>query len=47
MPSQSPPAGEAAAPPASPWYRMPMLAAAVYCAVVMAITVAALLLPLN
>ena len=31
----------------APWYRLPMLAAAVYCAVVLAITLAILLLPLR
>jgi len=47
MSSATPEPGDGGAPPSPPWYRLPMLAAAVYCAVMLAIILAVLLLPLR
>lgn len=43
----SPEPTDPAIPVVSPWYRLPMYAAAVYCVVVLAISIAALLMPLR
>ncbi len=47
MSTQPPRPTDDVATPVSPWYRMPMLLGALYCALVVAVTAAVLLVPLH